>query len=144
MNPFFAKKKRVRTTIANGEMETSAIGDMAFLLLIFFIVTSSFMMKQGIFLSLPSTDGGAVKVSESELFEITPLVQGYMYKDKQITEKQALAYLEEQKQKVEEVIFVIYMNQNIRYERLIDTLSIARKTEIKKISIKDEQEKGRS
>ena len=102
------------------------------------------MMKQGIFLSLPSTDGGAVKVSESELFEITPLVQGYMYKDKQITEKQALAYLEEQKQKVEEVIFVIYMNQNIRYERLIDTLSIARKTEIKKISIKDEQEKGRS
>ncbi len=138
MNPY-AVKKKFRNHLKSGEVETSAIGDMAFLLLVFFIVTSSFMMKQGVFLSLPSPSGGAVKVEESQLFQIRPLEEGYAIEGGAplvVDENRAIELLRDKKAIAGDVIYVVSMTPKIRYERLIDALSIARLVGVSKISLK--------
>jgi biopolymer transport protein ExbD len=50
---FYQKDKKFKE-IKEHTADTSSIGDMAFLLLVFFIVTGSFMLRQGVFFSLPS------------------------------------------------------------------------------------------
>ncbi len=119
------------------EMETSAIGDMAFLLLIFFIVTSSFLMRMGIFLSLPSDSGGAIKVEKKQLFEITPLGNGYLVDQNRVTGLEALELLRQKKESQNNLIYVVYMNPSLKYERLIDALSLAGKAGVQNISVKD-------
>ncbi|MDH5721184.1 MAG: biopolymer transporter ExbD [Spirochaetia bacterium] len=137
MNLYFNKENKFKSFLKTDELETSSIGDMAFLLLIFFIVTSSFLMRMGIFLSLPSKEGGASKVEESQLFEITPMADGYKIGNESVDEQKAVEMLNAKKEKTEDVIFVVYMNETVRYERLIDALSIASRAKIKKISVKD-------
>ena len=58
--------------------EATSIGDLAFLLLIFFIVTGSFMLRQGIFFSLPSNTSGAVYVEPSNIINVQPATEGFI------------------------------------------------------------------
>lgn len=137
--------KTIQSGLKAGAMETSSIGDMAFLLLIFFIVTSSFVMKQGLFLSLPSDSGQAIKVEESQIFEIAPLEELYLVggpSGERLDEKQALQALIDKKAKIDDIVFVVHMDPAIAYERLIDALGIARQAGVKRISLKDKDQKG--
>ena len=52
--------------------DSSAIADLAFLLLIFFIVTSSFILRQGLFFSLPSRSSGSVRLDDKKIVEVVP------------------------------------------------------------------------
>ncbi|MES0490151.1 MAG: biopolymer transporter ExbD [Leptospirales bacterium] len=142
MSQYPFKRKRAFRKTTEATVDSSAIGDMAFLLLIFFIVTSSFLIKQGFFLSLPSKDGGAIKVEEEKLFEIEPTDEAYVYESRTINEKKLRLFIEQKQETTEELILIIYMNPDVKYSRLIDTLSIARDFGIMKISIKDTEEKS--
>ncbi len=136
-NPYFRALKRFRSKIVPLEMETSAIGDIAFLLLIFFIVTSSFMMKQGIFLSLPSLSEAPARISESGIFEIMPLEKDYMVDGSVLSGVSVLEKLTERHRENQDLVYLIRMAPYIKYKRLIDALSIARRAGVEKISIKD-------
>lgn len=128
--------------VALGEPETSSIGDMAFLLLIFFIVTSSFMMKMGIFLSLPSASG-STHLPKSEIFEITPLEEGFLVAASDLSggrpmgAEEAYELLAQKKAEVDNPVFVVYMEPQVSYQRFIDALTIAGRAGVKRISIKD-------
>jgi biopolymer transport protein ExbD len=119
--------------------ESTSIGDIAFLLLIFFIITSSFILKQGIFFSLPSKTG-SVKVEKENIIEVYPLNRGFQYNDRVMDRKEMKELLAEESRASSKKILLIKMGQDIRYERLVDTMSLARETGISKMSLKNVEE----
>ena len=64
--------------------ESSSVGDLAFLLLIFFIVTSSFILRQGIFFSLPSKKASTIRLEQEQIIEVYPKNEGVLYNGKLI------------------------------------------------------------
>ena len=122
------------------QFESTSIGDMAFLLLIFFIVTGSFVIRQGIFFSLPSKDAGAIKVEESRIMDVYPDEAGFYYQDKLLSREAFKAVMAEKRKESEENVMVIIMEDGVRYERLVDALSVAKETGIARVSLRNQSE----
>lgn len=118
------------------EFDTTPIADLSFNLLIFFIVTASFIIRQGVFLSLPSLSAGTVKVEAKQVIEIYPQNNGFIVEGKPLDRKQLLQYLSLKKSQINEPISIVYMKSDIKYERLVDTLSAIRESGLSKISLK--------
>ncbi len=119
------------------EFDTTPIADLSFNLLIFFIVTASFILRQGVFLSLPSSSAGVVRVDEKRIVDITPDNEAFMLGAERLGRDETIAVLKKKKAEDDEVIAVIHMKSGVRYERLVDALSVARESKILKISLKD-------
>jgi biopolymer transport protein ExbD len=120
-----------------GFFEASSIGDLAFLLLIYFIVTSSFLLRQGIFLSLPSPDSGKMRVKQEEIVVVEPRPQGYHWQGKPMERSELKAKLQKRQKQSKKTIAVVRMNRRLKYERLVDALSLAREAGITKVSVKE-------
>jgi len=118
------------------EFDTTPIADLSFNLLIFFIVTASFIIRQGVFLSLPSLSAGTVKVDAAQVIEIYPQNNDFIVEGKPLDRKQLLQYLALKKSQINEPISIIHMKPDIKYERLVDTLSAIRESGLSKISLK--------
>jgi biopolymer transport protein ExbD len=116
--------------------DSSSIADLAFLLLIFFIVTSSFILRQGIFLSLPSKSAGAVRMDEKKILEVYPQNNGFSFDDSLLNREEFSALLLKHKSNYDDGVVVVYMADTVQYDRLVDTLSVARETGIERISLK--------
>jgi len=130
------KKKNRRQNLIAG-FDSSAMADLAFLLLIFFIVTSSFILRQGIFFSLPSKTAGAMPVSSRDLINLYPQNKGYYLEKNKLNRQNLLGKLAEIKQKNSNPILIIHMRPEVKYSRLVDALSVAKEIGLKKISLKD-------
>ncbi len=132
---YYRKNSMFRRNV-DGLGEFASMADLAFLLLIFFIVTASFVLRQGVFLSLP-TNAASVKVDAKNLLEVYPENQGYTVEGKIIQRSELLKLIGDRKQLNKDTIMVIYMRPNIPYDRLVDTLSAAKEKKLNKISLKD-------
>jgi len=126
-----------KSTHVNGMFESSSIGDLAFLLLIYFIVTASFILRQGIFFSLPSKTAGSVRVEENQVIDVYPENTGFRYDERLLSRNDFKKVVAARKEKEQRSILMIHMKPDIAYDRLVDTLSIARETGLKKISLKN-------
>ncbi len=118
--------------------DTTSIGDLSFNLLIFFIVTASFILKEGIFFSLPSKTAGVVQVEARQLVDIQPLNQGFMMEGMHLSREDLKTRLILRKKANRDIIAIIHMNPGVRYERLVDTLSVSRESGISRISLKND------
>jgi len=131
------QREKQKQKLEQKGFDTSSIGDLAFLLLIFFIVTASFIVRQGIFFSLPSKNSRSIKIEKSQIIEVYPLNEGFLYNGKIIQRKELKNTLRNIiKQYAKPVVF-IRMKPDVRYEKLVDMLSICRELGIKRISLKD-------
>lgn len=119
------------------QFETTSIGDMAFLLLIFFIVTGSFVVRQGIFFNLPSKTAGAVKVEESNIADVFPSNEGFYYEGELETREELKEKLKARVESNPKTIVVINMEKEVKYERLVDAVSAAKESGVKELSLKD-------
>ncbi|MDH5717908.1 MAG: biopolymer transporter ExbD [Spirochaetia bacterium] len=135
---YYRKKKAYWRERQFHDVDSSSVGDLAFLLLIFFIVTGSFILRQGIFLSLPSENSSSVKVEENLIFEVAPHEDVFEHDGKMFTRAELAGEIIRRKEKTPELILIVLMKENISYNRFIDTLSVAKEAGIKKISIKNE------
>ncbi len=118
--------------------DASAMGDLAFLLLIFFIVTSSFILRQGIFFSLPSNSAGAVKVGQSRIIDVHPRKNGFSVNGMAASREELVSLLLLHRKRVKDPVMIIHMREGLIYDRFIDTLSTARETGIKRVSLREE------
>lgn len=118
------------------ELDTTPIADLSFNLLIFFIVTASFILRQGVFLSLPPVNAAAIKVEISQTIEIYPQNDGFIIEGKSVDRTQLLNFLSQKKANQKDLIAIIYMKPNIKYDRLVDTLSAIKESDLSKISLK--------
>jgi biopolymer transport protein ExbD/biopolymer transport protein TolR len=120
--------------------ESTSIGDLAFLLLSFFIVTSSFILRQGVFFSLPSKNSGAMRVEQRQLLEVFPVNDGFVIDNTLINRKDFSELLQKRNDEMKDSILVVKMAPEVPYARLVDTLSVARETGTTRISLKNTEE----
>lgn len=120
------------------DFEATSIGDLAFLLLIFFIVTSSFILRQGIFLSLPSKSAGTIKVNAKDLYHIYPSKEDFTEDGVAISREDLGKKMNMMLKENDKLIVVVHMSKDIPYHRLVDSLSLAKESGVKKISLKDD------
>jgi len=131
-----ARAKRKRFSREEKFFESSAMGDLAFLLLIFFIVTSSFMIRQGIFFSLPSNTAGVVRLTDDQIMEVSPQNNGFLYRGMLVERGAFLETMKRQMKQDRNKVLIIAMGSSVKYDRLVDTLSVAKEAGIRRVSLK--------
>lgn len=137
MPGYLRKKKFLRREKNDLQFDTTAVADLSFNLLIFFIVTASFMLRQGIFLSLPSPGSASIKVEQKQLVDIYPEAGGFTVDGGKKTRSELMTLLKSRKESVKDIIAVIHMKPDLKYDRLVDSLSLVKESGIVKISLKD-------
>lgn len=130
------RSKKMRFSRDEKSFESSAMGDLAFLLLIFFIVTSSFMIRQGIFFSLPSNTAGVVRLTDDQIMEVAPQNNGFLYRGMIVERAVFLKMMEQQMKADGKKVLIIAMGSTVKYDRLVDTLSVAKEAGIRRVSLK--------
>lgn len=128
-----AKSAHVQSSFE--DIDSSSIGDLAFLLLIFFIVTSSFLLNQGVLFSLPEKDAATQKVKVDRLIKIRPLKEGFKFNNKTFNRFDVKARIKAKMENIKIPILIIEMGDDVAYARFIDALSIGKELKIRKISI---------
>ncbi len=134
------RREKLKREVEQSGFDTSSIGDLAFLLLIFFVVTASFILRQGIFFSLPSKETGTIKLKKDQIVEVFPLNEGFRYENEIINRDKLTQVLSGQRVKNKKSVLFIKMKPDVKYDRLIDTLSVARETGLNKVSLKNDFE----
>ncbi len=116
-------------------VDPTSMADISFLLLLFFIVTSSFLIREGIFFSLPEKSA-AVKVEEKNVIEAYPEEKGFRVDGRLFQRKEFKKLLERAVSESPKKILIIRMGSEIKYDRLVDALSVAKETGLNRISLK--------
>ncbi len=111
------------------EIPMASMSDIAFLLIIFFIITISFLYKQGLKISLPKKDSKPVVVQASDLLILKLDQNGNLYQNNQ---KILLTEINVKQQKV----VIIQINKMCSYKYLVYLIEQLQKNNISKISIK--------
>lgn len=136
------RRGRLKRKSEERTFDSISIADMAFLLLIFFIVTGSFVLRQGIFFSLPSKTAGSVSLDERQITEVYPREEGFLHNGTLLNREQFGRLLREREKTVREGVLMIHMGERVRYERLVDTLSVARESGVRRVSLKNADRGG--
>lgn len=132
---FLVKRMRNWRSREDLFIEPTSMADISFLLLLFFIVTSSFLIREGIFFSLPEK-GASVRVEEENVIEVYPVEKGFRV-DKVLIDRRGLKErLERSLAESPGKILIIRMGSDIRYDRLVDALGVAKETGMNRVSLK--------
>jgi biopolymer transport protein ExbD len=135
-------RRHVRERITTGyrPFESSSIADLAFLLLIFFIVTGSFVLRQGIFFSLPSRSAGSIRLEEKQILHVQPEMSGFRFNGDVLNRDAFERVLRDRYQASPGSVLLIHMGSSVTYDRFIDTLSVAKEAGIGRVSLKNVEE----
>ena len=126
------KKNRV-----SQEIHAGAMSDIAFLLLIFFLVTTIFALEQGIPLVLPGKTSSNVKVKRKDILVIEAHANGSIVVEKDIVPLAGLRRLIERKiAETEKLIVVVESHPDSDYGLMIDILDELRLANARRISLK--------
>lgn len=121
MNITNLKKEKKKAKIP-----TASMADVAFLLLVFFLVTTKFDVKKGLGLVLPphSESGGKkVKIKKDNLTKIMVNAKGQVAVDNQIVSVSELKNLIREKiAKNPKMVFVLEADRHCRYNMMVQTL----------------------
>ncbi len=132
------KKKKRRAH----EINASSMADIAFLLLIFFLVTTTIDMDKGIPMILPER-GGEIKINPKNIAKILVNAEGAVLYDNRIVEDMELTDLLETRLKETgldsdgkpRLIVSIKTDRATEYERYINILDLVKEAGATKISI---------
>jgi biopolymer transport protein ExbD len=128
------KKARSRP---DQEIHAGAMSDIAFLLLIFFLVTTIFALEQGIPLMLPGKQSKNVKVKRDNILIVQAHANGSIVVDKEVVGLKRLKPLIERKlAENDKLVVVIETHPDSEYGLMIDILDELRLADARRISLK--------
>jgi len=119
------------------EFSAASMSDIAFLLLIFFLVTTIFALEMGIPLVLPGKESSDVKVNRKNILEVKAYPNGaVVIEDKQVPLAQLRPLLERKLAANEKLIVVIQTHPDAEYGLMIDILDELKLARCRRISLK--------
>lgn len=125
------------------EISAASMSDMAFLLLVFFMVTAVFFVKEGLNVNLPRKNAKPTEILREHVFEITVIGDTVRLKNKQIGEKTYNSLLEFRTElyKMEipnlgEKLALIVTSGETKYGNMLDALSTVQLRGFQKVSVK--------
>ena len=117
------------------EVNSSSMADIAFLLLVFFLVTTTISMDKGINIILPA-DGSTKEVNEEDIINIALAADGSVVFDEKQKQMHEIKSLVERKiAKNENIIFSVKTSPRANYQDYIFLLDELKKARATKISI---------
>ena len=126
-----AKKRRFK----GSEIPTSSMADIAFLLLVFFLVTTTISLDKGISLILPA-EGNEVEVNKSNIVNILVNDQGQVLIDDNPGKIRDIKSLAIKRIKLNQnVIFSVLTTKRTKYKHYIQVLDQLKQAKATKISI---------
>ena len=128
----FGRRSRVSDEIPN-----SSLSDIAFLLLIFFMVSTVFAIEEGLLLQLPSKEGVVKKIARKNIMRVTA------YPDGAVTIDDEPVSIDEVRPRVEQamadnpkVVIVVETHRDARYGLMVDVLDELKLAQATRISLK--------
>mgnify|MGYP006128693521 FL=1 len=117
------------------EINSSSMADIAFLLLVFFLVTTTISMDKGISLVLPS-EGNEMEVNKSNIVNILVNETGKVLLDDKPTRLKDIKGIAERRiTQNDKVIFSVQTHPRTKYQVYIQVLDQLKSAKAQKISI---------
>jgi len=115
-----------RTINATSEISLSSMSDIAFLLIIFFLVTSIFLIKDGLQISMPDKNGAPVYMAADKILTVELRRDSNLYiKDKQMNIGEIKSELVKWNSEKPDGAILLKISGELPYEKaitLIDTV----------------------
>jgi len=128
----FKKRSRVSTEIPN-----SSLSDIAFLLLIFFMVSTVFAIEEGLILDLPSRDAVAKKISRKNIMTVTGYADGAITVDGEpVALHDVRGRVEQAMMENDKLIVVVETHPQATYGLMIDMLDELKLAQAQRVSLK--------
>jgi biopolymer transport protein ExbD len=126
-----------RGTQVTNEISSASLSDIAFLLLIFFIVTTIFALEEGIPLVLPGQQSTSVKVKRDNILVIEAHANGSIVVEKQVVALAGIKPMVERRlAENDKLVVVIETHPDSEYGLMIDILDELRLADARRISLK--------
>jgi biopolymer transport protein ExbD len=121
----FKKRKR-----PHAELHTSAMNDIMFFLMLFFLIASTVTNPNVIKLMLPKSDSGQSVSKKTVTISVTKELQ-YFLEKQQVTLEEIPARLGTFQKQTEELTIVLYVDKTVAIQDVVQILDIANKMAIK-------------
>jgi len=128
----FGRRSRV-----SEEIPSSSLSDIAFLLLIFFMVSTVFAIEEGLLLQLPSKEGVVKKISRKNIMVVTVHAGGAVTIDDEVIAIEAIKDRVEQAiAENDKVVIVVETDREAPYGLMVDVLDELKLARATRISLK--------
>lgn len=118
------------------ETPTSSQSDIAFLLIIFFIVTAIFFERTGIIFKLPKKSTKIIQLTPKEFIKIELFNDYVNLNNSKLEYNNFFSTMEKMSQKTKRNIAIVYFSEELKYEKFIKVFQDIKKIGNIKISIK--------
>ncbi|MCM8803854.1 MAG: biopolymer transporter ExbD [Candidatus Omnitrophica bacterium] len=126
---------RKHYSLTKGEINLTPLVDVVFQLIIFFMLSSSFIMQPGIKVKLPKAETTDI-IKEKEIFIDITEDGTILFKGKKVNLHQLENILKEEiKNKKEDIILIIKGDKETKHGIVVNVMDIARKSGIERIAI---------
>lgn len=123
------------------EIPQSSLADIVFLLLIFFLVTTSIDTEKGLDLVLPPPGDVQIEVAKKNITNLLINAQGQVLLDNEVVEINQIARIIKEKIfENERLIISVKTDKATKYETYVDVLDQLKKAEAKRISLAEPDE----
>jgi biopolymer transport protein ExbD len=115
---------------ASAEVHTSAMNDIMFFLLLFFLIASTVTNPNVIKLMLPKSSSGQSVSKKTITVSVTKDLRYYVDK-KEVKEEDLSATLGSYKQLATELTIVLYVDKTVAIQNVVQVMDVAQKLNIK-------------
>ncbi|HCL57864.1 MAG TPA: hypothetical protein DHW82_12780 [Spirochaetia bacterium] len=123
-----ARRKREET-----ETPASAMSDIAFLLIVFFMVIAVFTVKEGFIIKTPESEK-TIKKSSNDILKVKIVGKDFFVSDKKTDKKELIKEIKTEKEDKKSVVLEI--DQKTLYQEVIFVLDVFAKLKILDFSMK--------
>ena len=115
---------------ASAEVHTSAMNDIMFFLLLFFLIASTVTNPNVIKLMLPKSSSGQSVSKKTITVSVTKDLRYYVDK-KEVKEEELSATLGNYKKLATELTIILYVDKTVAIQNVVEVMDIAQKLNIK-------------
>lgn len=115
---------------AKAELQTSAMNDIMFFLLLFFLIASTVTNPNVIKLSLPKASSGKSISKKTITVSVTQDLRYYVEK-KEVKESDLQATLSKYSSQADQLTIVLYVEKTVAIQNVVSVLDISQKLNIK-------------
>lgn len=115
---------------ASAEVHTSAMNDIMFFLLLFFLIASTVTNPNVIKLMLPKSSSGQSVSKKTITVSVTKDLRYYVDK-KEVKEEELSATLGSYKQLATELTIILYVDKTVAIQNVVQVMDVAQKLNIK-------------
>jgi len=136
-----AKKKRKKTKRVNIRIDMTPLVDVAFLLLTFFMLTTSMARPQTMEINLPPDENVKVEIAESNLLTIRVSEKGEVFWNialdapKKIEFDKLRGFIRERSQANSKLVTLVKIDPKAKYEMMVNIMDELNQAEMQRFSI---------